>query len=98
MMYGKWLLAGLLALNLGLGAVLYLHSSDSGSKAYAQAGRGRTDFITVSGHQNNKSVLYIFEATSGRLACLEIDPNAKTIKGVASANVASDFARAFGEK
>lgn len=88
----SWLVTGLVGLNLALATVLVVRSLNA-NRAYAQP-RGRTDFVSVSGHLNNNMVFYIFDTNSGRLAALRTDGKLP-VAAAATANVNEDMARAF---
>ncbi len=92
---GKWLMMGLLALNLGLGGALWMRSG--GHAAFAQ-GRGRgASYLVVSGHANDTSTIFIFDAQSGRLAVGELDYDKQpAFKQKAIVSVEADFKRVVG--
>jgi len=94
---GKWVVTGLLALNLGLAGALYLRSG-SATTAFGQGVRGRSSYLVVAGHANNLGTFYIFETNSQRLAVAELDHQARTFTQRGFVNVAADIEKAAHNK
>jgi hypothetical protein len=70
----RWLIAGLIVLNLVLGVAVYLRLGGERA-AQAQIGGARGDYSVVAGNgSNNTSIVYILDASTGRLLALRTDP------------------------
>jgi hypothetical protein len=87
----RWIVAGLIVLNLILGAGIYLRFGEK--TAQAQIGRPAGDFATVAGQANGFSVIYILDVNNGVLAALQPDIASRSIKRVAVRNVGDDIKR-----
>jgi hypothetical protein len=88
----RWILAGLIVLNVLLGAGVYLRFGGENA-AYAQIGRGGGEFATVSGNNNGQAIVYILEANTGRLIAIRADPVNRKVELIGGKDVASDLAR-----
>ena len=69
----RWIVAGLVVLNMLLGAGVYLRLGGERT-AEAQIGAGGNDFAVVSGFNNNQTLLYILETKSGNMVVVRTDP------------------------
>jgi len=69
----RWIVAGLVVLNLLLGAGMYMRFGGERS-AQAQIGGGGSDYAVVSGFNNNQTLLYIMEVRSGNMVVVRTDP------------------------
>ena len=88
----KWIVAGLIVLNVVLGAGLCFRAGlGLGLERRAEAqgiGGTRGDFAVVAGSSNNATVVYLMEVSTGQLAALRIDPVNRQIQVAAKADVA----------
>jgi hypothetical protein len=84
----RWIVAGLVVLNLMLGIGVYQRME---SKAEAQIGRGAGNYATVAGQANMDCVVYILEVNTGRLVALKA--NGGDVKPMASRDIAKDLER-----
>ncbi len=83
----KWIVAGLIVLNLLLGMGIYMRLGGERT-AQAQIGAARGEIEEVAGSMaNNTTTVYILQVTTGKLAALQIDPVKKTTTVVAQADV-----------
>ena len=64
----RWIVAGLIALNLMLGAGVYQRLCEQ--KANAQIGRGAPQIATVAGQANGSSVVYMLNVSTGELVAI----------------------------
>jgi len=88
----RWIISGLVLLNLLLGAAVY--SRLGGEKAaQAQIGAGRGNYATVSGYSGGQAVVYILELNSGNLIAVKTDPVNRTVNLAATRKVGEDLAR-----
>jgi hypothetical protein len=87
----RWIVAGLIALNVALGAAVYerLHVDQT---AQAQIG-GRREVITVAGFYNGASVLYLYDTIGGQMVVLRPDSVNKKVDVLAQRDVGADFSR-----
>ena len=88
----KWIVAGLIVLNLLLGAGLFFRMGGE-KTANAQIGATQSDYTLVSGYANQQSVLYMLQLSTGRLIAIRVDPINHDIKPVAGRNVTQDIPR-----
>jgi hypothetical protein len=88
----KWIVAGLVMLNLVLGAGVWMRVGGE-KQAYGQIGAARANFATVSGFTNNASTIFLLDVSNGRLAAVQVDITGRRIQPVASRNVADDLQR-----
>jgi len=93
----KLLIAGLILLNLGLGAALLDRSGIGVLPAFAQV-RGRTDYIAVVGHSQHNMCIYVMDTAAGHLAAFRIDNTNRTTTPVAPVSVFDDMHRVFDKK
>jgi hypothetical protein len=84
----RWIVAGLVVLNVMLGIGVYLRME---SKAQAQIGRGAGNYATVAGQANMDSVVYILEVTKGQLVALKT--NGGDVRKMAERDIAKDLER-----
>jgi len=87
----RWIVAGLIILNILLGVGCYLRFGEK--TAQAQIGRPGGDFATVAGQGNNNSVIYILDVNDGVLAVLQTDVMNRNVKRLAVRNVGDDIKR-----
>lgn len=85
----RWIVAGLVLLNLVLGAGVYFRMMER--PAVAQIGGARNSLSAVAGNQNNQSVLYVLEANSGRLIAIRSDPLNNTSEIAAARAIGQDL-------
>lgn len=87
----RWIVAGLVGLNvmLGIGVYQRLHVDQT---ALAQVG-GRKDVITVAGVSGGTSVLYMYDTIGGMMVVLRPDPVNQKLDAVTQRDVSADFAR-----
>ena len=86
----RWIVAGLIVLNLILGVGVYLRLGEK--TAQAQVGR-IGDFAIVAGQANGASVIYILNDNDGWLAAVQTDVVGRQVKRVALRNVGDDIKR-----
>ena len=87
----RWIVAGLIVLNLILGVGVYLRLGEK--TAQAQVGRVG-DYAIVAGQGNGGvSVLYILNDNDGWLAALQTDVVSRQVKRIAVRNVGDDIKR-----
>ena len=68
----RWIIvAGLVVLNGMLGVGVYQKLAER--SAQAQIGVGRADIVAVAGVSNGQTVIYLLDATSGKLVATRID-------------------------
>lgn len=84
----RWIVAGLMVLNLVLGAGVYLRMEQ---KAQAQIGRKASTYATVAGQSANTSIIYVLDVSTGNLAALKSDVLNGKVTLVARRNVAEDI-------
>jgi hypothetical protein len=84
----RWIVAGLVVLNLMLGIGVYLRME---SKAQAQIGRGGGAYATVSGTWGGDTYVYILELNKGHLVAIKTSGG--QVKTVAARDVAKDLER-----
>ncbi|MCL2646160.1 MAG: hypothetical protein FWD61_04035 [Phycisphaerales bacterium] len=87
----KWIVAGLIVLNLMLGAGVYLRLGEK--TVNAQIGRTITQVATVAGQVGGNSVIYILDVNNGNLVALKNDTTNKRIDVLAQTNVTADIRR-----
>lgn len=90
-MTGKLLIAGLVVLNVLLGAALWQRSSEQ--KAFAQMGAAKRNLLIVNGVSGNSNYIYMLDLNSGVLSVSRPDPVGREIKFVAAQDVNQDLAR-----
>jgi hypothetical protein len=68
-------------------------------KAQAQAVRGNTDYLVVTGHIESKAdALYILDLAKRRLAVFRIDPTSKKMIAVGARRLKIDFPKPVEDK
>jgi hypothetical protein len=87
----RWILAGLIVLNVLLGAGVYMRLAER--SATAQIGAAKSDFAVVAGANNGGGIIYIMDATSGRILAIRTDPVNRQVSLAAARNIADDLAR-----
>lgn len=87
----RWIVAGLVALNVVLALGVWMRMGEN--KAYGQIGASTPDFATVSGFTNNAETIFLLDASTGRLAAVQVDLTGRKIVPVGTRNVAEDLAR-----
>ncbi|MCL2640736.1 MAG: hypothetical protein FWD53_07820 [Phycisphaerales bacterium] len=87
----RWIVTGLIVLNLMLGIGVYLRLGEK--SVNAQIGRAAPQIATVAGQANNNSIIYILDVNSGELIALKNDLVNKRIDPLDRVNVARDMAR-----
>ena len=88
----KWIVAGLIVLNLILGVGVYQRLVEQ--KATAQGiGRAVPQVATVAGQAGGNSVIYILDVNTGRMVALKNDIVSKRIDIIDTVDVAADLAR-----
>ena len=89
----RWLLvAGLAALNLVLGAGVYMRLGLE-RPAQAQIGVTKPDIAAVAGTNNGQTAVYMLDVTTGHMIVLRVDITNHRVDLVAQANVADNLAR-----
>jgi len=87
----RWIVTGLIVLNLMLGIGVYLRLGEK--SANAQIGRAAPQIATVAGQANNNSVIYILDVNTGELIALKNDLVNKRVDPLDRTNVAAAMAR-----
>lgn len=89
-------LGGFIALNVTLLVTLLVVMVLPGGPAQAQRGRGRGDYVMVSGRvtgRSNQAGIYILELKSSRMAAVLFDSRSKRLQTIAGRNLTNDLAR-----
>jgi hypothetical protein len=84
----RWIVAGLVVLNVMLGVGVYLQME---GRAHAAIGASGGNYVTVAGQSNLDSVVYILDVNRGQLAALKI--NGGQIKPLATRDIGKDLER-----
>jgi len=84
----RWIVAGLIVLNVLLGVGVYLRWEP---KANAQIGKGTGEYATVAGTSYNQSIVYILEVNTGKLVAVRTDGG--KVMAVAAHDVSADIKR-----
>jgi hypothetical protein len=87
----RWIVAGLIVLNLMLGIGVYLRLGER--SAQAQIGKPAVDIATVAGQSNNNAIVYILNVATGDLVAVRPDPINNRVDLVTKTNVAADMKR-----
>ena len=87
----RWIVAGLIVVNLLLGAGVYLRLGGE-TPAKAQIGGGMRNLATVAGQANNQSIVYILDVNTGILVAMDNNPG-QGVKFLARRDVAQDLKR-----
>ena len=70
----RWLImAGLVVLNVMLGVGVYQRLAERPAQAQAIGGVPQPDLVIIAGISNGQSVIYLLNATSGRLVANRVD-------------------------
>jgi hypothetical protein len=89
----RWLLvAGLAALNLVLGAGVYMRLGVERS-AQAQIGMTKPEIAAVAGTSNGQTAVYLLDVNSGWLRTYRVDVTNHRVDPVAQINVAENLSR-----
>jgi hypothetical protein len=88
----RWIVAGLVVVNLLLGLGVWMRLGGERT-AKADIGKPGLNFATVSGQSNNDSIIYVLEVNSGRLVALQTSIINNSVKLIAQKNVAADMQR-----
>jgi len=87
----RWIVAGLVILNVVLGVSVFMRVGGE-KTAYAQIGAGKS-YVTVAGTINNDDIIYVLESSTGRLVAIKVNPVDRKVTLAASKNIAPDFQR-----
>jgi len=88
----RWIVAGLIVLNVLLGAGLWMRMGGE-KTAMAQIGAAQSDYTAVVGYSNQQSFIYMLQLSTGRLVALRVDPINHRVDAVAAKNVTQDLTR-----
>ncbi len=92
----RWIVAGLVVLNLVLGVGVYLRIGGE-KAAYAQIGAGRS-YVTVAGTINNDNIIYVLESSTGRLAAIRVNPVDRKVCACGHEKYRSRISSGFDER
>jgi hypothetical protein len=87
----RWIVTGLVVLNVLLGVGVWMRIGGE-KTAYGQIG-GAKNYVAVAGYSANETVVYVLEASTGRLAAIKTNTIDRKITLSAGRDVTADFAR-----
>lgn len=86
----RWIVGGLVVLNLLLGGAVWLRLGGE-RKAEAQIGGGGGNVAVISGYSGGQSIVYMLETTSGELIAVKADPVNRQVALMSRRNVGADL-------
>ena len=84
----RWIVAGLVLLNLVLGAALWNRAGGE-KTAYGQIGVPNSDVVTIGGF----NTVYLLQVSTGYLVAMQVDPANKKVNIVAAKDLKNDLER-----
>jgi hypothetical protein len=89
----RWIVAGLVVLNMLLGAGVYLRLGGERTAVAQGIGGGGGEYAVVAGFNNAQTILYILEVNTGRMIAIRTDPVNHKAELVTRGSVTPDLAR-----
>ena len=82
----RWIVAGLVVLNLLLGMGIYLRLGGERT-AQAQIGAANGDVAAIAGNNGQTTIIYVLQASTGKLAAIRYDPVVRRTDVIAKVDV-----------